>query len=290
MRATTASAFRHSAAALLLSLIAGCASTSGSNDSAGALGNDSPESEAKTDNGATAGAVYDPIEGLNRRVFKFNEALDGVLLKPAAAAWTFVTPPQARRSVGNFFDNLAAPGQVLNNALQGKGGAAATDVGRFVVNSTVGIVGLFDVASRMGLETRPEDFGQTLGVWGGDSGAYLMLPLLGPSSTRDVTQYPVAWYTDILTHVSLDTAARGSLLALEVVNTRARLGRALSVRDEAALDPYAFTRSSYQQQRRNRIHDGSPPTGDDDPYGDFFNEGPGAPEGDAEGSPATTGD
>ncbi len=214
----------------------------------------------------------DPLEGMNRRIFAFNEGVDEYALAPAANAWIAVTPAQLRRNVGNFFDNAGAPGQVLNNLLQAKGQAAATDAARFFVNTTIGLAGLFDVASGVGLETRPEDFGQTLGVWGLDSGPYLMLPLLGPSSTRDVSRYPVDWYTDVLTYLSLETATRAGLTGLNIVNTRAQLGRAISIRNEAALDPYAFTRSSYQQQRRSQVYDGEPPAGEDDPYGDFFDQ------------------
>jgi phospholipid-binding lipoprotein MlaA len=270
MPTTTTYALRAAVLALLATLIGGCATTTGSDGTADAsAAAEAPETEG----------MQDPIEGFNRGVFAFNETLDDYALEPAANAWIAVTPEPARNSVGNFFDNLAAPGQVLNNALQGKGQAAATDGARFFVNSTIGLAGLFDVATGVGLETRPEDFGQTLGVWGVDSGAYLMLPLLGPSSARDVTRYPVSWYTDVLSYVSVDTVARVGLLGINIVNTRAQLGRALSIRDEAALDPYAFTRSSYEQQRRNQIYDGDPPAGEDDPYGDFFDQNGGGDEG-----------
>lgn len=259
--------YRAAAMLLIAALIGGCATTS-------EPGQPSAEAEGSVETSdASAEGMPDPLEGFNRGVFTFNEKLDDYALEPAANAWIAVTPEVARNSVGNFFANLGAPGQVLNNALQGKGQAAATDGARFLVNSTLGLAGLFDVASGVGLETRSEDFGQTLGVWGVDSGAYLMLPLLGPSSARDVTRYPVSWYTDILTYVSLDTVTQVGLTGINIINTRAQLGRALSIRDEAALDPYAFTRSSYEQRRRNQIYDGNPPGGgDDDPYGDFFDQ------------------
>lgn len=258
---------------VIAALLVGCA-TSKAPDNA-------TESAAATEV-ADGESTGDPLEGVNRRIFAFNEGVDEYALEPAANAWIAVTPAQIRRNVGNFFDNVGAPGQVLNNLLQAKGEAAATEAARFFVNTTIGVAGLFDVASGVGLKTRPEDFGQTLGVWGVDSGPYLMLPLLGPSSTRDVSRYPVSWYTDVLTYVSLDTATQIGLTGLNIVNTRAQLGRAISIRDEAALDPYAFTRSSYQQQRRSQIYDGEPPAGDDDPYGDFFdqqNGGSSAPTG-----------
>lgn len=267
MPANATKSFHLVALALLAVAIGGCASTSGQA---------TDEQATTTTEGQTTdtGGAKDPIEGFNRGVFGFNETVDDYALAPVANAWTVVTPAQLRRSVGNFFDNASAPGQVLNNLLQAKGKAAATDGARFLINTTFGLVGLFDVASGMGLETRPEDFGQTLGVWGVDSGPYLMLPLLGPSSTRDVTRYPVSWYTDVLGYLSIDTAPRIGLVALNVVNTRAQLGRAIGIRDEAALDPYAFTRSAYRQQRRSQINDGETPEGEDDPYGDFFDEKP----------------
>lgn len=219
-------------------------------------------------------ATNDPLEDTNRTIYAFNETVDEYALAPAARAWTWATPAGFRRGVGNFFDNLSYPGTVLNNLLQGKGEAATRDTIRFVINSTLGLAGFLDPASDMGLEKHSEDFGQTLGVWGADAGPFLMLPLLGPSSGRDVTQYPVSWYTDVLTYAPVDAVTSGGLLVVNVVNTRAQLDRAVSIRDEAALDPYTFTRSSYRQMRLNRVYDGNPPQ-TEDPYGDFFNDGPG---------------
>jgi len=273
--------WRHPALVLILAGLAlgGCASTAGSKG-------DTPGAATQQTAGNETG---DPLEGVNRKVFAFNETVDTYALGPVARGWQAVTPAVVRRSVSNFFTNLGQPGQILNDLLQGKPGAATVDTHRFLWNSTIGVAGLFDVASKMGLESNPEDFGQTLGVWGVDSGPYLMLPLLGPSSTRDVTRYPVGWYTDVLAYVSIDTPTRIGLTALNVINQRAQLGRALSIRDEAALDPYAFTRSSYQQQRRNQLYDGNPPAADDDPYGDFFDgqgrEGPPGPPADDAGPP-----
>lgn len=235
---------------LLLALLTGCATTGGS----------------------AGDTASDPLEGINRGVYAFNETLDDYALEPAARGWTRITTPGIRRSVGNFFDNLAYPGVVLNSLLQGKFRDASADTARFLVNSTVGILGFFDPAGRyLGIEKRREDFGQTLGVWGADTGPYLVLPLLGPSSTRDVTRYPVEYYTNVLTYVVLDTLTFGTLTAVNVVNTRAELDRAARLRDEAAIDPYAFTRSAYLQNREQQVHDGDPPE-DEDPYGDFFDE------------------
>lgn len=223
---------------------------------------------------ATSGgtSANDPIEGVNRGVYDFNEGLDTYALEPASEGWTRVTTDGVRTSVDNFFTNLEAPGYVLNDLLQGKAVDAGRESVRFVVNSTVGLLGLFDPASAwLGLEGRAEDFGQTLGVWGVDSGPYLVLPLFGPSDTRDVTQYPVAHYTNVLTYVTLDTLTFGALTALNVVNTRAQVAGAARFRDDAAVDPYVFTRSAYRQYRRGQINDGEVSV-EDDAYSDFFDE------------------
>ena len=223
---------------------------------------------------ATGGGASgdDPLEGFNRGVYDFNEGLDTYALEPASRSWTRVTTDGVRNSVDNFFTNLEAPGYVLNDLLQGKGVDAGRETVRFVVNSTVGLLGLFDPASAwLGLEGRAEDFGQTLGVWGVDSGPYLVLPLFGPSNARDATQYPVAYYTNLLTYATLDTLTFGALTALNVVNTRARLAGAARFRDDAAVDPYVFSRSAYGQYRRDRINDGEVSV-EDDAYSDFFDD------------------
>ncbi|WP_440997607.1 MlaA family lipoprotein [Arhodomonas sp. SL1] len=214
---------------------------------------------------------YDPLEPANRKVFDFNESLDEYVLAPAARGWVAVTNETVRTGVGNFFDNLAYPGVILNDLLQGKVGYAADGTARLLVNTTLGVGGLMDPASRMGLAKRNEDFGQTLGHYGAGSGAYLMLPALGPSSARDVTRYPVEYYTGGMNYLALSGVATGGLVALNLVNTRARLEGTVRLRNEAALDPYAFTRSSYLQYRRNLIYDGDPPE-EEDPYGDFFDD------------------
>ena len=215
-------------------------------------------------------AAHDPLEGFNRGVYAFNEELDNYVIGPASRGWTRVTTQEVRDSVGNFFTNLESPGYILNDLLQGKPAGAGRETVRFVVNSTVGILGFFDPASAwLGIEGRPEDFGQTLGTWGVDPGPYLVLPLFGPSSPRDATSYPVAYYTNVLTYVVLDTLTFGSLTAVNIVNRRAELEDAARFRDDAAIDPYVFTRSAYRQNRRNEVYDGNPPL-EDDPYSDFL--------------------
>ena len=146
----------------------------------------------------------------------------------------------------------------MNDLLQGKLGDALIDAGRFFINSTIGLAGLFDPASAMGMERNDEDFGQTLGVWGADAGAYLVLPLLGPSSTRDIFRYPVAIATDPFTYVDLGWYAV-PLKAMEVLDTRARIDSAIRLRDESAVEPYIFTREAYSQRRLDQVYDGNPP-------------------------------
>lgn len=220
-------------------------------------------------NGGSASAD-DPIEGFNRGVYAFNEGLDTYALEPASRGWVNITTPDVRDSVDNFFDNLETPGYILNNILQGKPLDAGKETVRFTINSTIGILGLFDPAEAwLGIEGRAEDFGQTLGVWGADPGPYLVVPLFGPSGARDVTQYPIAYYTNVITYVALDTVTFGTLTAVNVVNTRARLGDTTRFRDDAAIDPYIFMRSAYRQYREDQVHDGEPPL-DDDAYSDFF--------------------
>ncbi|MEX0448940.1 VacJ family lipoprotein [Spiribacter sp. 221] len=217
-------------------------------------------------------AANDPLEGFNRGVYAFNDELDNYVIGPASRGWTRVTSPDVRNSVSNFFHNLESPGYILNDLLQGKPADAGRETLRFVVNSTVGILGFFDPASSwLGIEGRPEDFGQTLGTWGVDSGPYLVLPLFGPSSPRDATSYPVAYYTNVLTYVAIDTLTFGTLTAVNIVNSRAELEGAARFRDDAAIDPYVFTRSAYRQYRRNALYDGNPPMSDD-PYSDFLED------------------
>ncbi|MDN5871283.1 MAG: VacJ family lipoprotein [Nitrococcus sp.] len=206
--------------------------------------------------------VYDPLEPMNRTIFKFNEQFDRYVLHPAAQAWEYITPAFVRESVGNFFSNAAYPGTVINDILQGKTFAAGRDLLRFVVNSTLGIGGLFDPASAVGLRAHPEDFGQTFAAWGSAPGPYLVLPLLGPSNFRDAAGLPGEWYTNALTFIFPSTAVRAGLASLYAVNTRARLDEAIRISYEAALDRYAFIRSAYQQQRLNAIYDGNPPLAD----------------------------
>jgi len=204
--------------------------------------------------------AHDPLEGFNRGMFAVNEGLDTVLVKPVAQAYDFVVPLPAKAGVGSFFGNIADVRNVLNNALQGKLADAGNDLGRLLINSTVGIFGLFDVASELGLEKHDEDFGQTLAVWGWDDSNFLFWPILGPRTVRDTGGWVVDSYTDPTWYtLNKSVAARNSLLALCFVDARASLLPSDKVVEEAALDKYAYVRDAYLQRRRNQIFDGRPP-------------------------------
>lgn len=200
----------------------------------------------------------DPWEGLNRKTFAFNEALDRAVMKPVAEGYQRAVPGFAREGVNNFFDNLEDIGTSLNNILQGKPREGLSDAARFVVNTTLGVFGLWDVATPMGLEKHYEDFGQTLAVWGMQPGPYLVLPFLGPSTARDAPARAVdpSWYYSNAVDPS---SLYWSLWTLDKVRTRANLLRAESVVQEAALDKYNFIRDAWLQRRRSMVYDGSPP-------------------------------
>jgi phospholipid-binding lipoprotein MlaA len=168
-----------------------------------------------------------------------------------------VLPQFVRTSVGNFFSNINDVRAVLNNTLQGKFTAAYADFGRVAINSTLGVLGLFDIASEAGIERHDEDFGQTLGWYGIDAGPFIMLPLFGPSTARDTVGFAVDWVTDPVSYVD-PSSSRYQLSGTRLVNRRAELLDATSVL-ETTLDPYQFMRDAYLQRRRNLIFDGSPP-------------------------------
>ena len=207
---------------------------------------------------------HDPLEGFNRAMFAVNEGLDTALVKPIAQAYDFAVPLPAKAGVGSFFGNIADLRNVLNNALQGKVADAGNDLGRLLINSTVGIFGLFDVASELGLEKHDEDFGQTLAVWGWAESDFLFWPILGPRTVRDTGGWVVDSYTDPTWYtLNKSVAARNSLVALRFVDVRASLLPSDKVVEEAALDKYAYVRDAYLQRRRNLIFDGRPPRLDD---------------------------
>jgi len=202
----------------------------------------------------------DPLEPMNRVIYKINDGLDKVIIKPVAQVYQGILPQVVRTSVTNFFNNLYDILVALNNLLQGKLPEAASDVGRVALNTTAGIGGLIDVATKVGLEKHNEDFGQTLGHWNVESGPYLQLPIFGPSSFRDGLGRFVDFKLDPIYWVWYhDVATRNSLWALNFVSTRANLLDATDLLEKAALDPYEFQRDAYLQRRRNLIYDGNPP-------------------------------
>lgn len=207
---------------------------------------------------ATSGNPKDPIEGFNRAMHGFNEGLDTAIIKPVARGYDYALPSPVKTGVTNFFANIADVFIAVNNLLQGKVPEAASDAGRFLVNTTVGIVGLFDVATEVGLEKHEEDFGQTFGRWGVGPGAYVVVPFFGPRTARDTVGLVLDIAADPVAH-SRPIATRNTLVALRVVSNRANLLPADKVIEEAALDKYAYMRDGYLQRRRSLVHDGNAP-------------------------------
>ncbi|MFT5392116.1 MAG: phospholipid-binding lipoprotein MlaA [Gammaproteobacteria bacterium] len=200
----------------------------------------------------------DPFEPMNRKLHAFNNAVDDAVLRPVSDGYVAVTTGWMRQGVTNFFNNVSYPSVILNDVLQGKFEQSLEDSMRLVFNSTLGLGGLFDFSTMVGLPANDEDFGQTLGVWGMDEIAYLELPLMGPSSGRDVTGLPVSAGVSLMRFLNSDLLF-WPLTALNVVNARANLSGAIAIRDRSALDPYVFTREAYRQRRRFLIYDGDPP-------------------------------
>ena len=201
----------------------------------------------------------DPLEGVNRGVYKFNDVTDKVIFKPIATGYKAITPTPVRKGVNNFFNNLGSITTVLNDLLQLKFAHAFTDAGRFVINSTFGVAGLIDVAGMDNIAQHKEDFGQTLGYWGAGNGAYLVLPILGPSSVRDTTGLVFDFYTtDPITYVYRggNVATSNWLRAAQFIDKRTELLDAKDLVDDASLDPYAFARDAYMQRRDSLIADG----------------------------------
>jgi phospholipid-binding lipoprotein MlaA len=219
----------------------------------------------------------DPLEPYNRAMYSFNDSVDKAFVKPVATGYKKVVPEFARTGVTNFFSNLGDVWIGVNDILQGKIGPGVSDFGRFAINTTVGIVGLFDVASKAGLQKHNEDFGQTLGRWGVGSGPYVVLPFLGPSDVRDgFSLLAVDWHGDPLWYVN-NIPTRNELYGVRLLNTRANLLDASRLMEEAALDPYAYVRSAYLQHRRSLVYDGNPPPPKPEPGPDSKSGPSGAP-------------
>jgi phospholipid-binding lipoprotein MlaA len=200
----------------------------------------------------------DPLEPMNRSVTKFNDTLDDKVLKPVATRYRDYTPQPVQTGVSNFFRNLSDVFSTVNNGLQLKGRDTAESLMRVVVNTTLGIYGIFDVATEIGLQRHPEDFGQTLGYWGMPDGPYVVLPVFGPSTVRDASTLPLEFSTDFVTKHDV-VAERNVAVVARVVDKRASLLQTSELLTGAAIDKYSFTRDSYLQFRRNQVYDGNPP-------------------------------
>lgn len=212
--------------------------------------------------GCATTAQPDPLEPLNRKVFAFNDAVDQAVVAPTARVYRDVVPGPVRTGVGNFFGNISDIWSAVNSFLQFKGGDGLRTTLRVGLNTFMGFGGVLDIASEAGLESSNEDFGQTLGHWGVGPGAYVVWPLLGPSTARDSAALPLDAQATPNLFIN-DRAVQNSLTALRVVDVRARLLGASRLLEDASLDKYLFTRDAYLQRRRSLVHDGNPPEEDD---------------------------
>ena len=213
-------------------------------------------------------AQADPLENFNRGVYGFNKGLDHVLIKPGTQVYRAVTPRPAQRGLRNFFNNVDEPFSFINALLQGKPGEAMHTLGRFLVNTILGVGGLADHATDMGLDERPEDIGQTLAVWGVGSGPYLMLPFFGPSTLRDAAGTGAEFFgadpwRDFPKDIGIHKYERYGITAVEAADKRSYLMDTADTLLKGSADEYATVRSAYLQLRQNEIYDGNPPDEDD---------------------------
>lgn len=250
-------AMRLFAVLLPLLWLSGCASTSSDNGGLVSGAEASVES-AQIEN-------IDPYESFNRKVYQFNSDFDKALGKPVAQAYVRYIPGGVRTSVSNFFSNLWEPSSMLNALLQGKVSKAVSTATRFFLNSTVGVLGLFDVASKLGVMEQEEDLGQTLAVWGIADGPYLMMPFLGPTNVRDFTGLVTEWYTTDLVPILFEDEAWVAIVGLRLLDSRASV-LGLDETLELQIDPYIFLREGYRQSRMTQIHDGVLPVEEEDPF------------------------
>lgn len=217
----------------------------------------------------SAQQMNDPLHGFNSAMYKFNETADKYVARPVAKGYNKVVPKPVKSGVDNFLSNLGEPLNIANNLLQGKFDNTLKSTYRFVVNSTLGVLGLFDVASKLEVEEQPEDLGQTLAAWGMKPGPYLVLPFFGPSNFRDgfgLIGQSVAYrpYSEITGSNSTELG----LIALNAINTRVKLLGLDDVLDKQ-LNPYSFMKTAYQEQRINAIYDNNPPQKSTEDYDDF---------------------
>jgi phospholipid-binding lipoprotein MlaA len=226
------------ACSLLLALMAGCATTGSAS--------------------ASSPSPADPLEGMNRVTYAFNEQLDQFLLKPLAEGYRKYVPELAREGIDNFYGNFSDAWSTINHLLQAKPESAARMGMRVVSNTVFGLGGLLDPATEMGLERQQEDLGQTLGRWGVPPGPYLVLPLFGPWTLRDASAIPLERWS-LPSYWMDDQAAANVVVGLQLVNRRASLLGASRMLDEIALDKYSFLRDAYLARRRSQVYDGDPP-------------------------------
>tara|TARA_R110001599_G_scaffold64023_4_gene179423 strand:- start:93585 stop:94310 length:726 start_codon:yes stop_codon:yes gene_type:complete len=213
-------------------LLSGCATTNGGEDN------------------------NDPFEGYNRSMFQFNDAVDSAVLKPVATAYKDTLPSFVQTGISNFFGNIGDVWTMVNNLLQGKVEHGLNDMMRVAVNSTMGFAGVLDIASEAGLQKHKEDFGQTLGKWGVDSGPYFVLPIFGPSTIRDTAAFPVDVYGDLWTYTT-PVSVRNTGTVVRIIDKRSQLLGASNLLEDVALDRYVFVRSAYLQSRANDVRDGA---------------------------------
>jgi phospholipid-binding lipoprotein MlaA len=216
------------------------------------------------------GVEYDPWERLNRGIYRFNDAADRAITRPIARGYAAVLPAPVRQGVTNFSRNLLTPLYSVNNFLQGKPKEGTGELFRLAINSTVGIGGILDVAAMNGIESNPEDFGQTAAVWGVPAGPYVVVPFLGPQTLRDAVLLPVDLQLDPLYHYRV-SSVRDRLYVLRLINLRANLLPLEDLLKDSA-DPYVTMRESFLQNREFAIYDGNPPSDDDDEFFDEFLE------------------
>ncbi len=209
-------------------------------------------------------AENDPLEPLNRAIFDFNKVVDGMFLRPAAVVYREVLPRPAQRGVNNFLANLRSPVVLANDLLQGEMERAGNTAGRFLINTTVGLLGVWDAAGGMGIPRHSEDFGQTFATWGVGEGFYLVLPIFGPSNPRDAAGLLVEWYVDPVNIWLRNDDMEGWIIARSLVTGVDFRSRNLETMDEierTSLDHYAAIRSLYRQRRAEEIRNSRPSSG-----------------------------